>query len=190
MKSNIDKTPECLRCFTINEEIVPGIKVALFESVIPTSDDAVKIERATIQTIPLLSGPVFSIKRTFSAASQLSLSFIREADTAAQISKEGVILAVDSKWWVPASDKTLISILDPCGSDGHVLLFIRKNCKHALLSAYVATRTLSIDNQGMPQITRTNRADMLLNALYESNQTSLVSLAEASGDVPATAIIG
>ena len=179
---------ECLGCYTISEDIVPGIRVAHFESVIPTDPETQLIQTATIQTIPLLPDPIFNIKRSFAAATQMSLSFLREADKKAKLSKNGVLLAVDSGLWIPRSDKALISIIDPCGLRGHVLLFVRASCQHALLSTEDNMTTISVDETAKPLKTRTQRANLLLEALFESNKTSLMSLSDQAYEVTANVI--
>ena len=179
----------CLRCYTIDDEISAGIGVSGFESITTNNPDTTVVKTATIQTIPLLPDKIYHITRTFAAASQTCLSFINEAPKGAKESDAGVILAVDSKKWIPQSGNMLVSIIDPCGLHGLVLLFIRKNCEHALLSIKDPASTLSVDSKGLPKFTKTNRANLLLEALYASNQLGLSTLNEGSEEFKANVIV-
>ena len=181
---------QCLKCYSLDQDIKSGITVSHFETITTVDPEKNSITTATIQTLPLLADPIYRIKRTFAAASQFSLTFVHEAPKKAEVSQAGVILSVKANEWVPKSDTAQISILDPCGLKGHVLLFIRSGCKNALLSSHDPTVSISVTEDGEPKIAKVNRANLLLDVLFEGNSSTLQEFREGANKYQATILTG
>ncbi len=147
-----------LNCYSLNSnKVTKGIKVSHYESVIPTKVNTDTIYKATLQTVPIFSGT-----NSFHAK-YLGIPFVHQAAPKDTCCSTGILLSVKASLWTVCSDKSEIVIVDPCGLQGHILLYITNNIKDCLVSL-LSDDVISIEDNE-PVISKSNRARLLLAAL-------------------------
>lgn len=148
------------KCFTLNKEgIKEGIPVDEYECIIADTK-AKTIKTADLKLVPVLPYTQPTLEHT----AHLSLAFLKEADEATEISP-GIILSVDPYAWRICMSLTNLTLLDPCGFTGYVLLFIPPESPNVLISADKTMRVFGTNKSGEPEIRVTNRAASMLQAI-------------------------
>ena len=162
---------EFLKCFTVNDDIAEGIHVSDFESIIVADPSTTLIKKATIEMIPVLT----PASRNTNDVTESSLVFLHEADKQDKESSDHMILAVDpTKWRLCATNKA-ISLLDPCGLNGYILLLVNKNAEHLLINAGDRGVSLQLIDQ-KPTIAKCHRAALIRSVVLNRRITDIANM--------------
>lgn len=164
-----------LACYSLldNTTITDGIAVGDFESIIVDTPEVLDIKKATIQTLPILTELDTSAPE-IGKLSQVSLCFLTSTPENTKVSDEGVVLCIDPTVWRLCMDTSNAVIIDPCGLNGNMLLFIHKNRDNVLVCIDDPSLTVSVTEANELKIQRSNRANLMLAALVNDiNQTDL-----------------
>ena len=157
---------EALKCFSLyGNKITDGITVSDFESVVTVDPSATKIKQAVLQTLPVVAKCAQKGIIDFRRIAGYSLSFVHEVTGKATLSKAGVLLAVDPNKWRLATDSIQAAVVDPCGPNGHVILFVKNNAINFLSSWNSPTTVVSMNAKNTPVITTVNRGSLMLAAI-------------------------
>lgn len=163
---------EALKCFSLaGDSVTEGITVDDFESVVTVTPAVAKIKLAVLQTLPVVSKCAQKGVSDYRRLAGISLSFIHEVTGKSPVSKSGILLAVDTKYWRIAVDDIPAVIVDPCGLKGHVILFVRAGSTKFLVSRDNANTTVSLNSKNTPEIQRINRGALMLSALLDPKKS-------------------
>ena len=154
---------EFLNCYTIKNDIEEGICVDDFESIIVESPSTKSIRRATIEMVP-----AFDAVETVSTED--NLVFLHEATKRDKESDTHVIIAVDPEKWKLCYSVSNMTILDPCGVNGLVMLLVSKDLSNVLVKADDKHRSLQFKNKKL-LIGPCARGTMLRDALVKRKLT-------------------
>lgn len=154
-----------LKCYTLtHDSLLEGIEVNTYDSIV--ADPCIeRIDYACVQLIPVLD----EVKKSeadgdFAKLASGSLTFICQEKDDSNVSKAGVLLSVNPKYWVLTYDRSNVVLLDPSGNDGSLLLYIQANTYNHIHHRRT-NKSLNIDKDCALTIQRTNRASLFLDAL-------------------------
>lgn len=163
---------EYLNCFSINDSgIEEGIYVSDFESIITADPATESIKKATIEMVPVLSPETTATNNV----TETSLVFLHEAKKGDKESADHVIIAVDPSKWKLCYSTENMSILDPCGISGKMLLLVNKNMQNVLIKANDRSLSLQFSNKKLA-IAKCGRAGMLRDAITKRRLTAAASM--------------
>lgn len=156
---------EALKCYSLyGSKITDGITVTDFESIVTVTPAVSKIKQAVMQTIPVVAKCAQKGVLDFRRIAAYSLTFLHEVTGKATHSKVGVLLAVDPKVWRVATDDVAAAVIDPCGINGHVILFVKAGTSNFLASWNDPNTFVTMNDKNAPVITTVNRGALMLSA--------------------------
>lgn len=161
---------EYLKCFTVKDDIEEGIYVNDFESIIVADPSTTSIKNATLEMIP-----VIPIDRSNKNVTENSLVFLHEPAKRDKESQSHVIIAVDPSKWKLCYSTANMSILDPCGIHGLVMLLVNNGLQHVLVKADNKKLSLQFSNKSLC-IAPCGRAAMLRDAITQRKLTTAVNM--------------
>ena len=150
-----------LACYTVKENVESGIAIDEFECVAVEDTSTTIINNAVLQIVPVLSP---DNDKSLNSVSEASLSFLKPPTKRDTLSKDYVLIATDPAQWKLCYSKDSFGLLDPCGLNGMVLLLVRNDTKHVLVSAKDRHVELSVAD-GKPVIGRCNRASLIFDTV-------------------------
>ena len=156
-----------LHLYTLKANVVEGIQVDEFESIVVNDPSTTLLKKAILQIVPILKP---ENDKSLNSVSESSLSFLKEAGTKDTESKDYIIIAVDPAEWKLCYQKDSFGLIDPCGVNGMVLLLIKKGTKHVLVRADDKHVELSVDDSNKPVIGQCSRASLL----FETVATNII----------------
>lgn len=163
---------EYLNCYSVSDSgIEEGIYVSDFESIIVADPTTASIKKATIEMVPVLAPD----ETGTSNVTETSLVFLHEAKKGDKESADHVIIAVDPSKWKLCYSTANISILDPCGLNGKILLLVNKELPHVLIKANDRSLSLQFSNKKLT-IAKCGRAAMLRDAITKRKLTAVASM--------------
>lgn len=163
---------ESLNCYSLYEsKITPGIAVDDFESIITVEPGTPVIKQAVLETSPILDKTAQKFLTDFRLMAGMSLTFIHEVTGKSTKSKSGCLLAVNPKRWGIAASAVSAAIVDPCGLNGHVILFLRSDTPYVLSDLHNRSKVVMVHKTGMPAITTISRASLMRAALANPSPT-------------------
>ena len=162
---------EYLKCFTVKDNIEEGIYVPDFESIIVEDPSTTSIKKATIEMVPVLQPESASTNNV----TETSLVFLHEAAKGDKESADHVIIAVDPAKWKLCYSTDALSILDPCGLTGLLILLVNKAATHLLVKADDRSLSLQFDNKKLT-VAKCGRAAMLRDAIVSRKLTAAVNM--------------
>ena len=147
------------RCYTLAKDgVSEGIDTESFECIVSEKPGTMKL--ADLQLLPVLPG----IKPD-PGTIQLCLSFLHDCTGSTDKPDTGAILSVDPLVWRMCTEKSPMRLLDPSGSNGHVLLLIQAHGANLFVNAFCPTMVVGSDFTGRPTIGQVSRAAVMLSAL-------------------------
>ena len=153
---------EYLHCYTVKDNVVGGIQVDEFESIVVENASTTLLKKAVLQIIPVLK-PENS--KSLNSVSQSSISFLKEPAKKDTESKDYVVIAVNPSEWKLCYQTDSFGLIDPCGVNGMVLLLVKKGTRHVLVKANDKHVELSVDDSSKPVIGSCNRASLLYDTV-------------------------
>lgn len=148
--------------YTVKDNVVGGIQVDEFESIVVEDTSTTLLKKAVLQIVPVLSP---ANDKSLNSVSESSICFLKEAGKKDTESKDYVVIAVDPAVWKLCYNRDSFGLLDPCGVNGMVLLLVKKGTKHVLVRADDKHVELSVDDNNKPVIGRCNRASLLFDTV-------------------------
>lgn len=154
----------------MKDDIEEGIYVNDFESIIVEDPSTTSIKNATLELIP-----VMPIERGNKNVTENSLIFLHEPNKKDKASSSHVIIAVDPEKWKLCYSTANMSILDPCGIRGLVMLLVSNELEHVLVKADKRNLSLQFSNKKLC-IAPCGRAAMLRDAVTKRKLTAVVNM--------------
>ena len=172
---------EFLNCYTIKDSIEEGLYVNDFESIIVEDPSTTSIKKATIEMVPVIPTDAET-----NDMAENSLVFLHEAGKKDKASSSHVIIAVDPAKWKLCYAIDNISILDPCGINGLMLLLVSNDTANVLVKADSRTTSLQFQDKKLV-IAPCGRAAMLREAVVKRRLTATANTLKAQYQLtPAT----
>ena len=150
-----------LHCYTVKDNVVGGIQVDEFESIV-VDPATTLLKKAVLQIVPILKP---DNDKSLNSVSENSLSFLKETGKKDTESKDYVVIAVDPADWKLCYNKDSFGLIDPCGVNGMVLLLVKKGTKHVLVNAKDKHVELSVGDDNKPIISRCSRAALIYDTV-------------------------
>lgn len=151
-----------LCCYTLgNEKAVEGIDVDAFECINVENLSTARINKAVLEFVPL-----FDCKsKDVAKIAARSLSFLNEPAKSDKQDDAGIIVAFDPEKWRLCYNASLYTLLDPCGTDGKILIMANKGARNVLAKAADKNTTFSVSGDNKPIVAKCRRASLLYNAV-------------------------
>lgn len=140
-----------LLCYTINDEIAPGILSDNYDSILVQEEGTLMLQ-CSLEMLPIVEGADPRI--------DMGLWFATPCNDHDDIAK-GCIASVDMSIWQPISTHA-VELLDPSGRNGHALLYLPAGPRASLCGD---RRVVMLDHDCVPQIVRSARSVILHEAL-------------------------
>lgn len=148
-------------CFTLNNlTIEPGIKPDAFDCLVPSFGGDFQV--ASVKLLPVLPYTAPTIEYA-----HLSLAFIKQEPNDSEV-KTGAIVAVNPLFWSMCIKNSGVMLLDPCGSNEYLLLFLPPSSDNLLTyndSLQTAPSVICTDATGTPFIRQKSQGELLIESL-------------------------
>lgn len=162
-----------LNCYKlVDENVVSGITVNDFESIIVEDNKTTLLKKAVLQMIPVMEP---ELKDNLNSVSETSLTFIREPGKKDTESKDYIVVEVNPSEWKLCYDRDVFGILDPCGTNGNIILLLHKGTKHALVKANNNRVVFGVSDENKPVVSTVNRAALLLESVVHNDLMKMAS---------------
>lgn len=140
-------------CYTLaGLEPIRGIAPDEYESVLTSNGEH------------LTTGVIYRMPVTDSGNENAPwLSFIRQEPCSSP--DAGSIVSLDPRVWRLCMSASPIVLLDPCGLSGNVLVYCPPSAPNLLVNVQDSLTVVSTDDTGMPVVSKTTRAQLMLTAL-------------------------
>lgn len=148
------------KCYTLSDtDLSEGIDAKLYESILAYGKENI-IRTAEMHLVPVLPDmPLADAGRL-----GVGLAFLKGAPANSK-TLPGALLSIDPLTWRLCSSDCALTLLDPGGLDGHVLVFAPPGMSNLLVHHLDSGRVLVTDAKGTPDIISVCRASILLDAI-------------------------
>lgn len=156
-----------LKCYTLlDNSVKEGIAAQGFDSIVLGDPYTQEIKEAAITAIPAVPGP--AALKPFERAVQTNVIFLTPPVENDKHDKAHILVDVDPNLWRLTSLDKGIGLIDPCGANGHVILYMTHNVRNALIHTKDRTRTVTIDAKCVPTIQRCHIGNLMYYSLMDA----------------------